>query len=489
MAQTTPIPAVTDIDLESLVTDVVAEAMKAGATDAEAVAREGDEFSVNVRMGEVETIKESGSRALGLRVFAGKRSASTSTSDLTPAGVRKLVQSAMALARITEEDLFAGLPEAAEFSGTASSQSEMVSTVSESRQGAPRLCGWADDLHLYYDDVYSLPVAERVEWARRCEAAALKADPRINNSDGGSFDASTGRRAMANSRGFVGGYRSSYAGVSAAPLATDADGKMQRDGWWSSARRFADLESPEAVGAEAARRTLRRLGARRVRTQRVPIVFSPEAAQTLIGSFFEAVSGDAIWRGASFLAGKLGETIAAPALTLVDDNLMILPNGAGGFGTSPFDAEGLPSRRTVVIEQGVLKSYLLNTYTARKLGMKSTHNAARGLAGTPGIGCGNLYVQPGSYSKEEMLGELKAGLYVTSLMGFGVNVVTGDYSRGATGLWIENGELTHAVEEVTIAGNLGEMLGNITAIGSDLEFRTAIASPTLRIDGMTVAGT
>ena len=479
MTQTTPQSAQSaadiDIDLQSLVTEVVALAMKAGATDAEAVAREGDEFSVNVRMGEVETITESGSRALGLRVFAGKRSASTSTSDLTPAGVRKLVEGAIALARITEEDPFAGLPEAAEFGAGEFG-------------AAPGEASSADDLHLYFEDVYSLPAAERVEWARRCEAAALRADPRIKNSDGGSFDASTGRRAMANSRGFVGGYRSSYAGVSAAPLAVDADGKMQRDGWWSSARRFADLESPEAVGAEAARRTLRRLGARRVPTQRVPIVFSPEAARTLIGSLFEAVSGDAVWRGASFLAGKLGETIAAPELTLIDDNLMILPNGAGGFGSSPFDAEGLPSRRTAVIEQGVLKSYLLNTYTARKLEMKSTHNAARGLAGAPGIGCGNLFVLPGALSEERILGELEAGLYVTSLMGFGVNVVTGDYSRGATGLWIENGELTHAVEEVTIAGNLGEMLKNITAIGSDLEFRTAIASPTLRIDGMTVAG-
>ena len=469
MPETAPAPAETDTDLQSLVTDVVAAAIKAGATDAEAVAREGDEFSVNVRMGEVETIKESGSRALGLRVFRGKRSASTSTSDLTPDGVRKLIEGAMALAQITEEDPFAGLPERSEFG-------EHVDLPN------------AEDLHLYFDDVYSLPAAERVEWARRCEAAALAADPRINNSDGGSFDASTGRRAMANSRGFVGGYRSSYAGVSAAPLATDAEGKMQRDGWWSGARSFALLESPEAVGAEAARRTLRRLGARRVPTQRVPIVFSAEAARTLIGSIFEAVSGDAIWRGASFLAGKLGETIAVPELTLVDDNLMVLPNGAGGFGSSPFDAEGLPSLRTVVIEQGVLKSYVLNTYTARKLGMKSTHNAARGLAGAPGIGCGNLYLQPGRSSKEQIVSDLKAGLYVTSLMGTGVNVVTGDYSRGAAGLWIENGELTHAVEEITIAGNLHDMLKNITAIGSDLAFRTSITSPTLRIDGMTVGG-
>lgn len=457
-------PDQTALDLESLAADVVALAMKAGASDAEAVAREGDEFSVTVRMGQVETLKESGSRALGLRVFLGKHSASASTSDLTADGIRQLVDGAMALAKVTEEDPFTGLPEANEF-------------------------GALDhDLHLYYDDVYSLSGPERIEWARRTEAAALSADPRITNSDGGSFDAATGRRALANSRGFVAGYRTSYAGVSAAPLAQDADGKMQRDGWWSSARRLADIDSPESVGQEAARRTLRRLGARRMPTQRVPIVFAPEVARSLLGSIFEAASGDAIWRSASFLTGKLGQQIAAPSITLVDDNIMLLPSGAGGFGTSPFDGEGLPSQRTVVIENGVLCTYLLNTYSARKLGMKSTHNASRGLAGTPGIGAGNLYLQPGALNQKQIIAEIPAGLYVTSLMGFGVNTVTGDYSRGATGLWIENGQLTHAVEEVTVAGNLAEMLRNITAIGNDLVFRSAIASPTLRIDGMTVAG-
>ena len=454
----------TTLDLESLTAEVVALAMKAGATDAEAVVREGDEFSVNVRMGAVETLKESGSRGLGLRVFHGKRSASASTSDLTADGIRQLVDGAMALVKFTEEDPFTGLPETSEFGSLSG------------------------DLHLYYDDVYSLEGLERIEWARRAEAAALAADPRITNSDGGSFDAATGRMVLANSRGFVGGYRTSYAGVSAAPLAMDANGQMQRDGWWSSARRLADLESPEAIGKEAARRTLRRLGARRVPTQRVPIVFAPEVARSLIGSVFEAASGDSVWRSASFLAGKLGEKIAASDLTIVDDNAMMLPTGAGGFGTSPFDGEGLPSRRTVVVEEGTLRSYLLNTYTARKLGMKSTHNASRGLAGTPGIGCGNLYLEPGTLSAQEIIRDVQAGLYVTSLMGFGTNIVTGDYSRGATGLWIENGQLTHAVEEVTIAGNLAEMLMNVAAIGNDLEFRGAVASPTLRIDGMTVAG-
>jgi len=454
----------TSCDLESLAADVVELAMKAGASDAEAVVRESDEFSVNVRMGQVETLKESGSRGLGLRVFLGKRSASTSTSDLTPEGIRQLVDGALALAKVTEEDPFSGLPERGEFGSLPG------------------------DLHLYHKDVYSLPAAERIEWARRAEAVALAADPRITNSDGGSFDAATGSKVLANSRGFVGSYRSSYAGVAAAPLAVDVDGSMQRDSWWSSARRLADLESPEAVGKEAARRTLRRLGARRVATQRVPLVFAPEVALSLVGAVFDAASGDAIWRSASFLAGKLGEQIAVANLTIVDDNTMLLPTGMGGFGTSPFDGEGLPSQRTVVIGKGVLCNYLLNTYTARKLGMKSTHNASRGLAGTPGIGCGNLYIEPGTLTPEQIIAEVRAGLYVTGLMGFGVNVVTGDYSQGATGLWIENGQLTHAVEEVTIAGNLAEMLRNVTAIGSDLEFRGAVASPTLRIDGMMIAG-
>ena len=454
----------TVLDLESLAADVVARAVKAGASDAEAVVREGDEFSVNVRIGEVETLKESGSRGLGLRVFNGKRSATASTSDLTADGIRQLVDGAMALVKVTEEDPFTGLPDAAEFGAVT------------------------QDLHLFYDDVYSLDSKERIEWARRAEAAALAADPRITNSDGGSFDAATGRMVLANSRGFVGGYRTSYAGVSAAPLAMDTNGQMQRDGWWSSARSFAHLDSPEAVGQEAARRTLRRLGARRVATQRVPIVFAAEVARSLIGSIFEGASGDAIWRSASFLAGKLGEMIAAANINIVDDHTMLLGTGAGGYGTSPFDGEGLPSQRTVVVENGVLRSYLLNTYTARKLGMKSTHNASRGLAGTPGVGCGNLYLEPSIMTPEEIIADIPQGFFVTSLMGFGTNVVTGDYSRGATGLWIENGQLTHAVEEVTVAGNLGEMFKNVTAIGNDLVFRGAIASPTLRIDGMTVAG-
>jgi len=446
-------------DLKEIAADVVRRAMQGGATAAEAVAMDGSEFSTVVRLGEVETLKESGSKGIGVRVFFGQRAASTYSSDLTLAGVTELVDSALKLAKITSEDPFAGIPDPSQLG---------------------KLEG---DLGLYYEDVYSLSGAERIEWARRAESAALAVDPRITNSDGGSFSATTGRRALANSRGFAGSYRTSYAGVSAAPLAKDLNGQMQRDGWWSSARSFAHLESPESVGHEAARRTLRRLGARRMPTQRVPIVFAPETARTLVGSVFDAASGDAIWRGASFLAGKLGETIAAPNLTIVDDNTMLLPTGAGGFGSSPFDDEGLPALRTVVLEKGALRNYLLNTYTARKLGMKTTGNAG----GAHNLELRSARTQPGD-DFVQMLRKLDRGLLVTELIGQGVNVVTGDYSRGATGFWVEGGRIRYAVEEITVAGNLRDMLRGIAAVGADTVIRGGRVSGSVLIENMTVGG-
>jgi PmbA protein len=450
-------------DLQQIAADVVDRALHAGANEAEVVIREGDEFSTLVRMGQVETLKESGARGIGLRVFLGSggayRTANTSSSDFSPSGLAHLVTSAIDLAKITSQDPFTGMPE-------------------------PEAMGQiTGDLGLYYDDVYSLPPAERIDYARRAEAAALSADPRLQNSDGGSFDAATGHKVMVNSRGFSGEYRRSYCSLSAMPIAQTAEGNMQRDYWYSSARTVAKLESPESIGLEAARRTLRRLNARRVPTQSVPIVFAPEIARSLVGSMFEAANGDSIYRGASFWANKLGEQVASENVTVIDDGTL-----PGLFGTAPFDGEGLPTRRTIIVENGVLKNYLLNTYTARKLNLQSTGNASRGLAGTPGIGAGNLFLVKGNISPQQLLGDVKSGFYVTELMGSGVNMVTGDYSRGAAGLWIENGELTFAVEEITIAGNLKEMLHNITAIADDLEFRGAVTSPTLRIDGMTIAG-
>jgi len=446
-------------DLRNVAEDIVRRAMKRGATAAECVIREGDEFSTLVRLGQVETLKESGSKAIGVRVFYGQRAASTYSSDFSKEGLERMLSSALELAKITSEDPFGGIPEASQ------------------------LGSLPGDLDLYSADVYSLPGEERIAYARRAEKAAMDYEPRIKNSEGGSFDAATGHKILANSHGFVGEYQRSYCSVAAVPIAQTENGAMQRDYWYSVARSLSRLESPEHVGKVAAERTIRRLGARKIKTAHVPVVFDPLVATSIIDHIFEGVNGDSVYRGASFLAGKLGQKIAADRVNLIDDGTMV-----GGFGTSPFDGEGIPTRRTVVIENGVLKSYLLNTYTAKKLGMQTTANAARGLAGTPGIGPGNYYLQPGTKTPKEIIAEIKEGLYVTEFLGHGANLVTGDYSRGASGLWISNGELTYPVEEITVAGNLKEMFLNISDIGSDLEFRGAIACPTIRIDGLTVGG-
>jgi PmbA protein len=449
----------TETDLRELAQDIVRRAISGGASAAECVIREGDEFSTLVRLGQVETLKESGSKSIGVRVFNGKRTASTHSSDFTPAGLDRMLSSALELSKITSEDPFAGIPE------------------------ADQLGSLSADLDLYSSDVYSLPGQQRIAYARRAEKAALDSDPRIKNSEGGSFDAATGHKILANSHGFVGEYRRSYCSIAAVPIAQDENGAMQRDYWFSVSRNLANLESPEEVGKIAAQRAVRRLGARKVKTQQFPIIFDPLVATSILGHIFEGVNGDSVYRGASFLAGKLGQKIASSNVTLIDDGTMV-----GGFGTSPFDGEGIPTRRTVVIDKGVLASYLLNTYTARKLGLTTTGNASRGLAGTPGIGPGNYFLQPGARTPQQLISEVKEGLYVTEFLGMGVNLVTGDYSRGASGLWISGGELTYPVEEITVAGNLKDMFLNISEIANDLEFRGAVASPTLRIDGLTVGG-
>jgi PmbA protein len=451
--------AETETDLKELAQDIVQRAMQGGATAAECVIREGDEFSTLVRLGEVETLKESGSKSIGVRIFHGKRAASTHSSDFTPAGLDRMLKSALELAKITSEDPFSGIPEPSQLGSISG------------------------DLDLYSADVYSLPGEERISYARRAEKAALDSDPRIKNSEGGSFDAATGHKILANSHGFVGEFRRSYCSVAAIPIAQDEKGGMQRDYWFSVARSLNRLESPEHVGKVAAQRTIRRLGARKVKTQQVPIIFDPLVANSILGHIFEGVNGDSVYRGASFLAGKLGEKIAAPQVTVIDDGTIV-----GGFGTSPFDGEGIPTRRTVVIENGILKSYVLNTYTAKKLGLQTTGNASRGLAGTPGIGPGNYFLQPGTKTPQQLIGNVKEGLYVTEFLGMGVNLVTGDYSRGASGLWISGGDLTYPVEEITVAGNLKDMFLNISEIANDLEFRGSVASPTIRIDGLTVGG-
>jgi PmbA protein len=443
--------------LLELAIDVVQLARDAGATDAECTIAEGSEFSASVRMRELENLKEAGSRAAGLRILIGRKTGSSYTSDLSREGIVHMVKSAVELADITTDDPHADLPEPGELG--------MIE----------------GDLKLYSEDIAGLATGLKVDTAKRAEDAALSADPRISNSEGASFDTHLGRHIFANSRGFSGEYRSSYCGVSTVPVARDGE-SMERDYWESSARSFAGLESAESVGRKAAARALRRLNAVKVDTRKVPVIFEPRTARSLLDNLFEAVHGMLIYRHESFLTGKLGQKVAADSVTVVDDGTI-----PGLFGTSPFDDEGVPSRRTMVIEGGVLKNYLLNSYAARKLGMKTTGNASRGLTGNAGIGHGNFFLENGVQSPEQMIAAIPDGFYVTELIGMGVNIVTGDYSRGAAGIWITDGKPTFAVSEVTIAGNLQEMLMNLEP-ANDLEFRNSIAAPTLKIGEMTVGG-
>ncbi len=446
-------------ELEEMARGAVSRALALGATGAECTVAEGEEFSAGVRLREVESLKQAGSRGAGIRVLVGRNTGSSRTSDLSPKGMEEMVRSALDLARVTTEDPHAGLPDPEElgiFSGP---------------------------LSLYDPAIAELETDWKIAQARRAEDVALTTDPRIQNSEGASFDSYTGTRAFANSSGFSGSYRTSSCGLSVVPVAKDENGAMERDYWQSSSRRASGIESAEEVGRRAAERALRRLNARKATTQRAPVIFEPRTARSLLGEIFDAVHGGAIYRHASFLAGKLGEKIASEALTVIDDATM-----PGLFGSSPFDDEGVRTRRTVVIERGVLKNYLLNSYYARKLALKTTGNASRGLGGNAGVGNGNFYIDAGVVTEEAMIGQVRQGLYVTELIGATANTVTGDYSSGAAGVWIENGGLAYPVSEITIAGNLKHMLMEMSQIGSNLEFRGSIASPTIMIQEMTISG-
>jgi PmbA protein len=432
------------------------KAVKRGASAAEVVIRQRTEFSVGVRLGEIETLQESTDQGLGLRVLIDGRQASVSGSDFTEEAMMSLVDEAVELARLTSPDDTAGLPE----------QDELAVSI--------------PDLDLWDDSIVRLSPEEQIEMALRAERAAQAYSSQISNFDGGGFDSAYGSVILANSLGFSGECRTTSCSLSSVPVAAEA-GRMQRDYWFDVRRKFSELDTPEEIGKMAAIRTLRKLGSRSVATQSVPVVFEPNIARDFLGDIFNASSGESIFRKASFLVGQLGEQVANKGLTVIDDGRM-----PRGLGSRPFDGEGLPTRRTVVIKDGVLESYLLNSYTARKLGLKSTGNAGRGLTGAPGVEAGNLYIEAGPYSPDEIIKSVSKGLLITELLGFGVNIVTGDYSRSAGGIWIENGELTFPVQGVTIAGNLKDMLQSLEMIGNDLDFRGSIVAPTLLIGRMTI---
>jgi PmbA protein len=443
--------------MRDLLADLLAQATRKGATAADAFVVQDQAFSAQVRLGQVDTVKHARDQHVALRVFVGQSVAAASTSDLTAEAMTRLVDEAVSLARVTSPDQLAGLPDAA------------------------LLARDVPDLDLHDPHGHDLPPEEKIELARRCEAAALEADPRITNSEGGDFGDRRARYAYATSHGFSGEYRTSSFSLAVSPVAAE-NGEMQRDYWYHGTRKRAALERPEDIGRVAARRTLRRLGARRVKTTEVPVIFDPDMAASLVRHIAGAASGPALYRRASFLVGKLGERIAAPSITVVDDGTI-----PGALGSRPFDGEGLPVRRTVVVDRGVLSSYLLDTYSGRKLGLPSTHHAARDGSGVS-VSTTNLYLAAGDTDPAEMIRSVKSGLYVTELIGFGVNGVTGDYSRGAVGLWIENGELAYPVEEITVAGNLLDMFHAVEAVGNDLVFRDRTAAPTVMIGRMTVAG-
>lgn len=440
-----------------LLVSVLKRATARGARAADGFLVEERHFTGSVRLGEVDTVTHAHDQHLSLRVFVGGASAAASTSDLSRESLERVVDDATGLARVTGEDPHAGLPEATE------------------------LIGYVPDLDLSDPEGHGLTPEEKIAIARRCEASALGADPRITNSEGAEYWDRQASYAYATSGGFAGGYATSGFGVSVSPVATQ-NGEMQRDGWYSIARRRARLEDPAHVGRIAAQRTVRRLGARKVKTVEVPVVFDAETAASLVRALASAASGPSLYRRASFLVDRLGSRIASRLVTVVDDGLI-----PGALGSRPFDGEGLPTRRSVLVAEGVLESYLLDTYSARKLGLHSTHHATRDGSGVS-VGTTNLMLLPGSTAPEDLIGSVDQGLYVTELIGFGVNGVTGDYSRGAVGLWIEHGQLAFPVEEVTVAGNLLEMFAAIDGVGNDLVLRDRTAAPTLKIARMVVAG-
>ena len=438
-----------------LLTGLLEGARERGASEADAYLVDEQHSSVRVRLSKVETVTHAREQRLALRVFRGK--ASASTSDLSRQSVERLVDEAVALARLTAPDPMAGLPDPGEYPSTI------------------------PDLDLQDPDGHHLSPEEKITLAQRAETAALDTDPRITNSEGAEFFERQAHYAYATSQGFFGSYRTSSFSLTVSPVAA-SNGEMQRDSWYSITRKRKKLDPPEEVGRTAARRALRRLGARKVKSAEVPVVFDPETAASLVRALAGAASGPGLYRGTSFLLNRRGTKITAPAVMIVDDGTLL-----GGLGSRPFDGEGLPIKKTVLVNTGTLDSYLLDTYSGRKLGLPSTHHASRDGGGV-GVSTTNLYLAAGETSAEELIGSVKSGFYVTELIGFGVNMVTGDYSRGAVGLWIENGELAYPVEEVTIAGNLLTMFQAIDGIGSDLVLRDRTSAPTVRISRMVVAG-
>ncbi len=435
-------------DLESIIERALEEARARGATQAEAGVSQDSGLSVGVRLGEVETLEHQRDRSMGITVYFGHRKGSASTADLSPEAVRATVAKACSIARFTAEDPCSGLADA-----------ELMA------RSPP-------DLDLSHP--WGLSAERAIEIAKTCEAAALGFDPRINNSEGASVATHQGLHVYGNTHGFIGGYPTTSHTVSCVVLAGTGD-DMQRDYWYSSARDWRDLEPAEAIGRESARRTIARVGPRKLSTRRAPILFNPELARGLIGHFTAAIRGSSQYRQSSFLLNSIGQQVFPPGFSIAER-----PHIPKAMGSAPFDEEGVETRDRELVADGALTGYILSSYSARKLGLKTTGNAG---------GAHNLVVAPtGVGGHEAMLARLGTGLLVTELMGQGVNAVTGDYSRGAAGYWVQNGAIQYPVAEITIAGNLRDMLKDIVAVGDDVDPRGGIRIGSVLVKEMTIAG-
>ncbi len=438
--------------------DLVRKAALRGADGADAYVVQRRTCRVRVRMGEVESLEEAGTEGVGLRVFRNGATALVHTTDLSPNSLDRLLDDALQLASVTDADPCNRLPERVNGPGVSRSLGIFD----------PAVCGIATE--------------RKVEMLSEMEEVGRAFDPRINNSNGAWWEDAVERVTLANSVGFVGQFDHSRVGMGVS-LVAEQDGVKQTDTWSSAARSLAAVEPPADIGRKAAERVIRKLGARPVSTQTVPVVFDPVVAEDLLGILVGTLNGMAIFRRNSFLVGKLGQRIGNRHINIVDDGIR-----AGGLGTRPFDGEGVPTRRTEVIREGVLRSYLCDTYTAGKLHLPCTGNASRTYDVAPGVGPTNFYLEPGAVDPGEIIRSVDRGLLVTRLYWVGTNLASGDYSRGAEGIWIEHGSLTHPVQEVTIAGNVLDMLQRIEVVGSDLEFRGTVASPTLLLSNLVLSG-
>lgn len=436
-------------DLERAISTALDDARALGASAAEAAITAENGYSVTVRLGEVETVENNRDNGMAITVYFGQRKGSASTTDTSPEAIQRTVEAACNIARYTAEDEYAGLADA--------------SLMARSFPDLDMTHPWAVD------------TAAAIELAREAEAAALGYDKRINNSEGGSVSSHTGMRIYGNSHGFLNGYGSSYHSASVAVIAEDDEGAMERDYWYSSARNARDLEAMSSIGRRAAERTVSRLGARQLSTRKVPVLYAAETAASLLGHFIGAARGSSLYRKASFLLDRLGDQVFSEGINIYEQ-----PHLSGGLGSAPFDYEGVATLpRRDLIADGVLQGYVLDSYSGRRLDMPTTANAG---------GTHNLTIEPGTLDFEGLLRKMDTGLLVTELMGSSVNGISGDYSRGAAGFWVQGGEIQYPVAEITIAGNLNDMYKQILEVGNDVDLRRSTRTGSILVEEMTIAG-